>query len=74
MAPEMIFDREYNYRIDVWALGVLIYQLLHGFAPFEGETVDEVRQSMIAGEIHIDPDLSANVQNLIFGILKVNPE
>lgn len=34
MAPEMIFDREYDYKIDVWALGVLIYELLHGFAPF----------------------------------------
>ena len=34
MAPEMIFDQEYDYRIDIWALGVLLYELLHGFAPF----------------------------------------
>jgi hypothetical protein len=28
---------------------------------------------MLQGEIHIDPDLSNNVQNLIFNILKVDP-
>jgi serine/threonine protein kinase len=57
----------------VWALGVLLYELLHGFAPFEGETVAEVREAMLQGEIHIDPELSNNVQNLIFNILKVDP-
>jgi serine/threonine protein kinase len=54
-------------------LGVLLYELLHGFAPFEGETVAEVREAMLQGEIHIDPELSNNVQNLIFNILKVDP-
>lgn len=34
----------------------------------------EVRESMLAGEISIDPELSENVQNLIFNILKVSPE
>lgn len=51
MAPEMIFDQEYDYRIDIWALGILLHELLHGFAPFEGDTVAEVRSSMIKGEI-----------------------
>lgn len=40
MAPEMIFDRSYGHEIDIWALGILLYELLHGYAPFEGETVE----------------------------------
>lgn len=47
---------------------------MHGFAPFEGETLEEVKQAMMKGDISIDPDLSPNVQNLIFNILKVLPE
>ena len=38
MAPEMIFDKKYDYRVDIWALGILLYELLHGYAPFEGES------------------------------------
>jgi len=38
MAPEMLFKAEYDYRVDVWALGVLLYEMLHGCAPFKGKT------------------------------------
>jgi len=29
--------------------------MLHGFAPFEGNKAEEVRKSMLEGEIHMDP-------------------
>jgi serine/threonine protein kinase len=46
MAPEMIFESVYNYKIDIWALGILLYELLHGFAPFKGDSVNEVKNKM----------------------------
>ena len=39
MAPEMLFGSSYNYHVDIWALGVLLYELVHGHAPFRGESV-----------------------------------
>jgi serine/threonine protein kinase len=35
MAPEMVLENRYDYRIDIWALGVLLYELVHGKAPFQ---------------------------------------
>ena len=35
MAPEMIAQIPYDYKIDIWALGILLYQLNHGKAPFQ---------------------------------------
>jgi eukaryotic-like serine/threonine-protein kinase len=43
MAPEqMIASREVDGRTDVWALGVVLYQLLAGHGPFNGTTMTEL--------------------------------
>ena len=34
MAPEMIMGGGHSYKLDGWALGVLIYEMVHGYAPF----------------------------------------
>ena len=38
MAPEVLNDDEYNYKCDLWSLGVIIYQLLFKEYPYKGNT------------------------------------
>ena len=38
MAPEMLFGKEYDEKIDIWGLGILLFELLHGHAPFRGSS------------------------------------
>jgi len=38
VAPEMVRDRPYDHRVDIFSLGVTFYELLCGRPPFEGET------------------------------------
>jgi tRNA A-37 threonylcarbamoyl transferase component Bud32 len=34
MAPEIVKEIPYNHMIDIWSLGILLYELLHSFSPF----------------------------------------
>lgn len=48
MAPEM-FTEEYNEKCDIWSAGVVLYILLSGKPPFDGETDDDIFESIKKG-------------------------
>jgi serine/threonine protein kinase len=39
MAPEIVNNNPYNEKIDVWALGVLMFELTQGYPPFTGISI-----------------------------------
>jgi serine/threonine protein kinase len=74
MAPEMLFKGGYDYRVDIWALGVLLYEMLHGVAPFKGKSAEDVQEAMLAGNYDFASHLSEQVKALIGQILQFQPE
>ena len=51
MAPEQLRGRELDGRADLWALGVVFFQILTGASPFERETQAESINAVLEGEI-----------------------
>lgn len=39
MSPEMLDGDEYDQRLDIWSIGVLIYELLTNKSPFTGDNI-----------------------------------
>ena len=54
MAPEQAKGRSVDKRADIWAFGVVLYEMLTGRRAFEGDDVSEV----LASVLKTDPDLS----------------
>ncbi|CAD8047903.1 unnamed protein product [Paramecium primaurelia] len=48
MAPEM-FTEQYNEKCDIWSAGVVLYILLSGKPPFDGDTDDDIFESIKKG-------------------------
>ena len=42
MAPEIWEQKMYDEKVDIWSLGVVMYYLLTGYHPFEGDNEDLV--------------------------------
>ena len=53
MAPEVL-EGDYNYKCDIWSLGVLMYVLLSGYLPFQGESRKEVFGKIAQGKYHFN--------------------
>ena len=39
LSPELVRNEKYNDRVDVWAAGVLAYNLVSGSTPFQGDNL-----------------------------------
>lgn len=72
MAPEMILRKPYTYKIDVWGLGILLFELICGRPPFPGNTQEEVLQKM-KKPIPFTSDFTKDEIDLIQRILRINP-
>ncbi len=77
MAPEQIKGEHVDGRADLYALGVVLYQLLTGHTPFTGDTL-----AVITKQLHepppplrtSTPDLPAPLEAVVLRALSKNPE
>jgi serine/threonine protein kinase len=74
MAPEIVNKKQYDYRIDIWGMGILLYELFHNKAPYQGRTMQEIKNSLSKGKINFNPEIPSTAKSLILRILKTDPE
>ncbi|XP_065193246.1 protein kinase C alpha type-like [Sycon ciliatum] len=73
IAPEIVAYQPYNGSVDWWALGVLVFEMVSGQPPFDGEDEDELFSSILGDEVHFGKSLSKEVCSLCMGFLAKHP-
>ena len=48
VAPELLEGAQYTQTVDTWALGVILFLMLRGRLPFDGDSADAIARTLFA--------------------------
>ncbi|CAK4648272.1 unnamed protein product [Aphanomyces euteiches] len=77
LSPEILLGFKHGTPVDYWALGVILYEMLVGFPPFNDDTVEAIFSNILHRRIvwpNEDQCLSPHVEDLINRLLDLDPE
>lgn len=72
--PEIVEGSHYDERVDIWALGILLYELVAGKAPFETKDENITYDKIVNSECHFPSHFSKPLREVVSKILDKNPE
>lgn len=73
LPPEMIDQKVYDEKVDLWCLGVLCYEFLVGKPPFESESMNDTYSRISRVDLHFPSYVSPDARDVITKLLKRNP-
>jgi len=73
MAPEVIYEHGHGKEFDVWTLGILLYEMLHGTSPYSADSHIEMQREFDQRKITYSNKISKPVQDLMNGMLERDP-
>ncbi|MES1922624.1 hypothetical protein MHBO_004141, partial [Bonamia ostreae] len=74
MSPEMLGGQFYDFKHDIWSLGILMCEFLMGNVPFDDDNDVKRLKMMKNNKIFISEKVSFSAKNLIKGLLNPNPK
>ncbi|KAG1695089.1 hypothetical protein DVH05_020731 [Phytophthora capsici] len=74
LPPEMIENKPHDEKVDVWTLGILMYEFLTGAPPFETENTKETYRRIAHVDLKFPSHVSSEARDLLTKILRHDPQ
>ena len=73
LAPEIIKEQGHDERVDIWCIGVLLFELITGKVPFHGPDIETLKSNILHLKIIWPKEMNPDAKDLISLILKLDP-
>lgn len=74
MAPEIFEGEEYSYSVDIWALGIMLYEIIHRHSPFFGKSSFQIYKKIVKESLEFKLGIDPLAEKLIREMLATNPK
>ena len=74
LSPEVINQKGHDEKVDIWCIGVLIFELTTGKSPFQGDNITNLKKNILLLNINWPKDIKYEEKDLISKILKYEPK
>ncbi|CAL9218366.1 unnamed protein product [Arabidopsis halleri] len=74
MAPELVREKPYNRTVDLWSLGVILYELYVGQPPFYTNSVYALIQHIVKDPVKYPDEMSPYFKSFLKGLLNKEPQ
>ncbi|KAI8823050.1 kinase-like domain-containing protein [Fimicolochytrium jonesii] len=73
LSPEVLEGYPHTAAADLWALGVVTFEMLCGYHPFHSEDREEIQANILESPVEFPEWVSPEAKDFIAGLLKRNP-
>ena len=73
MSPEVLSNVHYNYKVDIWSLGVLLYEMTQRRLPFTAKNIIELTYKLSTGRIQYVHKINEEFKTIINRCLQTSP-
>lgn len=73
MAPELVQELPYNHTVDLWSLGVIIYELFVGQPPFYTNSIYTLIHLIVKDPVKFPDTMSPDFKSFLQGLLNKTP-
>lgn len=74
MAPELVKEQPYDLTVDLWSLGVILYELLVGQPPFFTNSIYSLINHIVKDPVEYPANISPELRSFLQGLLRKDPK
>ena len=73
MAPELVKEQPYDHTVDLWSLGVILFELLVGQPPFYTNSIYSLINHIVKDPVVFPSHVSERFESFLSGLLRKDP-